>query len=236
MKLKCLVVDDEPLAQRVIEKYVGEVPFLELAGKCSDAFEAMEVLQQEEVDLLFLDINMPRLSGINFLKTLKNPPLVIITTAYTEYALEGYELNVLDYLKKPFSFERFLLAAQKAQEKLQVENKTVEVEETGENMEFIFVKSNKKTFNVNLDTILYVEALGDYVKIYTTDGHIVTYQSLKGIEKLLPSKRFYRIHKSYIVSLSRIKSIEGNMVNMPNATLPIGNNYKQGFFQKIHPA
>ncbi|MFA8432960.1 MAG: LytR/AlgR family response regulator transcription factor [Marinifilaceae bacterium] len=236
MKLKCLVVDDEPLAQRVVEKYVGEIPFLEMVGKCSDAFEAMESLQELDVDLIFLDINMPRLSGINFLKTLKNPPLVIITTAYTEYALEGYELNVLDYLKKPFSFERFLLAAQKAQEKLMMGSKSVPNVDTAEGLEYIFVKSNKKTFNVNLDSIVYIEALGDYVKIYTTEGHIVTYQSLKGIEKLLPSKRFYRIHKSYIVSLSRIKSIEGNMVNMPNATLPIGNNYKQGFFQKIHSA
>ncbi|BAX80734.1 LytR/AlgR family response regulator transcription factor [Labilibaculum antarcticum] len=234
MKLKCLIVDDEPLAQRVLEKYVSELPGLELIGKCSDAIEAMEVLQEKEVDLIFLDINMPRLSGINFLKTYKNPPMVVITTAYTEYALESYELNVLDYLKKPFSFERFLLAVQKAEEKMKggVEPQELEKDER----EFIFVKANKKTINISLDSILYVEALGDYVKIFTNDGHIVTYQSLKGIERLLPSHKFYRIHKSYIVSLSKIKSIEGNMVHLEKGTIPIGNNYKQSFFQRIHPA
>lgn len=233
MKLKCLIVDDEPLAQRVLEKYVSELPGLELKGKCSDAIEAMEVLQEQEVDLIFLDINMPRLSGINFLKTYKNPPMVVITTAYTEYALESYELNVLDYLKKPFSFERFLQAVQKAEEKVKggVEPQEAEKEER----EFIFVKANKKTINISIDSILYVEALGDYVKIFTAEGHIVTYQSLKGIERLLSSQKFYRIHKSYIVSLSKIKSIEGNMVHLEKATIPIGNNYKQGFFQRIHP-
>lgn len=233
MKLKCLIVDDEPLAQRVLEKYVSELSGLELIGKCSDALEAMEVLQEKDVNLIFLDINMPRLSGINFLKTYKNPPMVVITTAYTEYALESYELNVLDYLKKPFSFERFLQAVQKAEERMKggVEPQEIEKDER----EFIFVKANKKTINISLDSILYVEALGDYVKIFTNDGHIVTYQSLKGIERLLPSLKFYRIHKSYIVSLSKIKSIEGNMVHMEKGTIPIGNNYKQSFFQRIHP-
>lgn len=236
MKLKCLIVDDEPLAQRVVEKYVAALPSLEFVGKCSDALEAMEALQEKDVDLIFLDINMPRLSGINFLKTLKNPPLVIITTAYTEYALEGYELDVVDYLKKPFSFERFLKAVQKAQQKgKNINEKEVAEEIPEKEIDYIFVKSNKKTFNVDIDSILYIEALGDYVKIFTTEGHIVTYHSLKGIEKLLPSRRFYRIHKSYIVALSKIKSIEGNMVNMPNRTLPIGNNYKSGFFQMIYP-
>ncbi|MGQ1910238.1 LytR/AlgR family response regulator transcription factor [Marinifilum sp. RC60d5] len=233
MKLKCLIVDDEPLAQRVLEKYISELSILDLKGKCSDAIEAMEILQNETIDLIFLDINMPRLSGINFLRSYKNPPMVIITTAYTEYALESYELSVLDYLKKPFSFERFLQAVQKAESKVKVTADTQE--DTKEELEYIFVKANKKTININLDSILYVEALGDYVKIFTNEGHIVTYQSLKGIEKLLPSQKFYRIHKSYIVSLSRIKSIEGNMVHTEKGTIPIGNNYKQGFFQRIHP-
>lgn len=233
MKLKCLIVDDEPLAQRVLEKYISELSQMELVGKCSDAIDAMEVLQNQDVDLIFLDINMPRLSGINFLKTYKNPPMVIITTAYTEYALESYELNVLDYLKKPFSFERFLQAVQKAEEKVKIGGESQEGEK--EERDFIFVKANKKTINVSLDSIMYVEALGDYVKIFTTTGHVVTYQSLKGIERLLPSQKFFRIHKSYIVALSKIKSIEGNMVHMEKSTLPIGNNYKQAFFQRIHP-
>ncbi|WP_372752772.1 LytR/AlgR family response regulator transcription factor [Labilibaculum sp.] len=234
MKLKCLIVDDEPLAQRVLEKYISELPGLELKGKCSDAIEAMELLQEQDVDLIFLDINMPRLSGINFLKTYKNPPMVVITTAYTEYALESYELNVLDYLKKPFSFERFLQAVQKAEDRGKGPAELLELGK--EERDYIFVKANKKTININLDSILYVEALGDYVKIFTNDGHVVTYQSLKGIERLLPSQKFYRIHKSYIVSLSKIKSIEGNMVHLEKGTIPIGNNYKQSFFQRIHPA
>jgi len=236
MKIKCLIVDDEPLAQRVVEKYLLQVPYLECVGKCLDAIEAMEALKEQKVDLIFLDINMPRLSGINFLKTLKNPPMVIITTAYTEYALEGYELDVLDYLKKPFSFERFIKAVNKAIEKgEQLKSHTTE-SISSKNIQYIFVKSNKKTINVEIDNICYIEALGDYVKIFTTEGHIVTYQSLKGIEKLLPGDRFFRIHKSFIVALSKIVSIEGNMVNVERGTLPIGNNYKQSFFQKIYTA
>lgn len=233
MKLKCIIVDDEPLAQRVLEKYVGELSNLELIQKCSDAIEAMEVLQENEVDLIFLDINMPRLSGINFLKSYKNPPMVIITTAYTEYALESYELNVLDYLKKPFSFERFLQSVQKAEEKVKGVSESSESQK--EEIAYIFVKANKKTINVNLNEVIYIEALGDYVKIFTPSGHVVTYQSMKGLERMLPPTKFYRIHKSFIVSLSKIKSIEGNMVHMENITLPLGNNYKQGFFKRIHP-
>jgi len=231
MKLRCLIIDDEPLAQRVLEKYIAELSGLELVGKCGDAVEAMEVLKDKEVDLIFLDINMPRLNGINFLKTYKNPPLTIITSAYTEYAIESYELNVLDYLKKPFAFQRFLQAIQKAEEKM----KLTDLQEDAKiDMEYIFVKANKKTINISLDSIQYIEALGDYVKIHTDTEHVVTYQSLKGIEKLLPTQKFYRVHKSYIVALSKIKSIEGNMVHMGKNSLPIGNNYKQGFLQKSH--
>lgn len=234
MKLKCLVVDDEPLAQRVLEKFIGELSFLELVAKCSDAIEAMDVLQEKEIDLIFLDINMPRLSGINFLKTYKNPPMVIITTAYTEYAVESYELNVLDYLKKPFSFERFLKAVQKAKD-LSAPNKLSETINKNENLDYIFIKASKKTVNVLINSIVYVEALGDYVKIYTDTGNVVTYQSMKGIERLLPSKKFCRIHKSYIVSLSKIKSIVGNTVKIETGELPIGNSYKQAFFHVIYP-
>ncbi len=227
--MKCLIVDDEPLAQRILEKYISELSDLTLVGKCSDAIEAMNVLQEEQVDLLFLDINMPRLSGINFLKSYKNPPLVIITTAYSEYAVESYELDVLDYLKKPFSPERFLRAIQKA--------KSIHgavAEKSTEPAKSIFIKSNKKTVNVLLDNIQYVEALGDYMKIYTTEGSVVTYQSMKGMERLLPETKFCRIHKSYIVALSKIKSIEGNMVHLADITIPIGNSYKQHFMDVIN--
>jgi DNA-binding LytR/AlgR family response regulator len=232
-KIKCLIVDDEPLAQRIIEKYAEDIPTIEIAGKCANAFEAMQALNDMQIDLLFLDINMPKLSGINFLKTLKNPPLTIITTAYSEFALEGYELDVLDYLKKPFSFERFLKAVQKAQERMKESAKETIVHEvvTSHNREenFIFVKSNKKTYKVNISDVFYIEALGDYVKIHTTDKIIITYQSMKKIEALLPSASFTRIHKSFIVAISKIKSIEGNMVEIKDEKLPIGSNYKQEF-------
>ncbi|MEI6694977.1 MAG: LytTR family DNA-binding domain-containing protein [Bacteroidota bacterium] len=232
-KIKCLIVDDEPLAQRIIEKYAEDIPTIEITSKCNNAFEAMQALNDLDIDLMFLDINMPKLSGINFLKTLKHPPLCIITTAYSEFALEGYELDVVDYLKKPFSFERFLKAIQKAQERVKESSKETIVHEivSSHNHEenFIFVKSNKKTYKVNISDVYYIEALGDYVKIHTNDKVIVTYQSMKKIEALLPSASFTRIHKSFIVSISKIKSIEGNMVEVKDEKLPIGSNYKQDF-------
>jgi DNA-binding LytR/AlgR family response regulator len=178
---------------------------------------------------------MPRLSGIEFLKTLKNPPLVIITTAYAEFAVQGYELDVVDYLMKPFAFDRFLKALQKAEDLLK-SRETVHSEiREGERKEdsFIFVKSSKKTFKVNLSEILYIEALGDYVKIYTTDKMIVSYQSLKNIESLLPSRSFPRIHKSFIIALSRIDMIEGNQVKIKDRLIPVGTNFKPDFDRLI---
>lgn len=232
-KIRCLIIDDEPLAQRVIEKYAEDIPTIEVLGKCNNAFEAMQALNDNDIDLIFLDINMPKLSGINFLKTLKKPPLTIITTAYSEYALEGYELDVLDYLKKPFSFERFLKAIQKAQERLKEHSKETVVHEIhsskSDEESFIFVKSNKKTYKVNISDVFYIEALGDYIKIHTSDNMIVTYQSMKKVEALLPSNQFVRIHKSYIVAINKIKTIEGNMVEIKSEKLPIGSNYKQDF-------
>jgi len=232
-KIKCIVVDDEPLAHRVIEKYAEDIPNIDIVFKCKDAIEAMQVIDEKSVDLIFLDINMPKISGINFLKTLKNPPLVIIATAYSEYAIEGFELDVTDYLMKPFSFERFLKAVQKVQEKLREKNKNM-IEHEGnriENIEdkYIFVKSNKKTYKLNLNEIFYIEALGDYVKVHTKDSFIITYQSMKKVEELLPSSQFVRIHKSFIVSIDRIISIEGNMVEIKDEKVPIGNNYKHEF-------
>jgi DNA-binding LytR/AlgR family response regulator len=235
MKIKCLVIDDEPLAQRVVERYAEDLPFLEIVHKCDHAMEALELLKTNEIDLIFLDINMPKLTGIEFLRTLKHQPLVIITTAYAEYAIQGYELNVLDYLMKPFSFERFVKAVQKAQEVLR--SREVPGDETGphESSEgsFIFIKSSKKTFRVNFTDILYIEALGDYVKIYTTDKMIVSYQSMKNLEKLLPSKNFPRVHKSYIISMARVEMIEGNHVKIKDRRIPIGTNYKAEFEKRI---
>lgn len=235
MKIRCLIVDDEPLAQRVIEKYADELSFLEVVGKCNLALDAIGMLKDLDVDLIFLDINMPKLNGLDFLRTLKNPPLVIITTAYAEFAIQGYELNVVDYLMKPFSFERFLKAIQKVQEVMYSRSAPASipapaVEAQEEN--YIFIKSSKKTYRVNLDEILYIEALGDYVKIYTTERMIVSYQSLKNIEHQLPLKYFPRIHKSYIVSLAKVELIEGNQVKIRDQYIPIGTNFR-GDFDKL---
>jgi DNA-binding LytR/AlgR family response regulator len=195
----------------------------------------MEVLREKQTDLIFLDINMPKLSGMDFLKTQKNVPLIVITTAYPEYALEGYELSVLDYLLKPIPFDRFLRAAEKAEETLLSRQlraaQPAQARKEGD--PFIFIKSSKKTYKVNLNNILYIEALGDYVKVFTTDKMIVTYQSLKNIETLLPAKTFPRIHKSYIISLPKVELIEGNQVKIRDRMIPIGTNYKADFEKLI---
>jgi len=241
--INCIIVDDEPLAQRVIEKFLEDLPNFHVTAKCNNAFEAMDAINNNMVDLMFLDINMPKLSGLSFLKSLKNPPLVIITTAYSEYAIEGYELDVVDYLKKPFSFERFFKAVQKVQERLkkhEITNTNIESMPTHEDApieisadlstsKFIFVKANKKNYKVDIDDIFYIEALGDYIKIHTSTIVLVTYQSMKKIEAILPSNIFVRIHKSFIVSVNKIKSVEGNMVEVKNEKLSIGNSYKQQF-------
>jgi DNA-binding LytR/AlgR family response regulator len=236
MKIRCLIIDDEPLAHRVIERYAENISFLEIVAKCFNAIEAIEVMHNQSVDLLFLDINMPKLSGMEFLKTLKNPPLVIITTAYAEYAIQGYEMDVVDYLMKPFAFDRFFRAIQKAEDILrsrEVPALHESKEQSGAEEEYIFIKSSKKTYKVNLGEILYIEALGDYVKIYTADRMIVSYQSLKNIETMLPARTFPRIHKSFIISLPKIDLIEGNHVKIKDRLIPVGTNYKAEFDKLI---
>jgi DNA-binding LytR/AlgR family response regulator len=235
MSIKCLIIDDEPLAQRVIERYAEEVTFLDIVQKCNNSLDALELLRSHDIELIFLDINMPKLSGLEFLRTLKHPPLIIITTAYASYAVQGFELGVVDYLMKPFSFDRFLKAVQKAQDILssrKVQQAEPHVQEKQEE-QHIFIKSSKKTYRVRIEDILYIEALGDYVKIYTTERMIVSYQSLKNIENLLPPASFPRIHKSYIIALSKVDTIEGNHVKIRNQVIPIGSNFKAGFDKLI---
>lgn len=236
MTIRCLIIDDEPLAQRVIERYIADIPYLEVAGKCSNAIEALELLHARGIDLIFLDINMPRLSGMDFLKALKNPPMVIITTAYAEYAIEGYELDVVDYLMKPFGFDRFYKAVSKAEDLLRSRaSRPADLREGESRREesYLFIKSSKKTYKVDLNEILYIEALGDYVKIFTTERMIVSYQSLKNIEAMLPPQSFPRIHKSFIIALSRIDLIEGNQVKIRDRLIPIGTNFKNDFEKLI---
>lgn len=227
--IKAIIVDDEPLAQNVIKQFAKDIPGLEIVCTCNNALEASSKLKETPVDLMFLDVNMPRLSGLDFLKNLNNPPLVILTTAYAEYAIEGYELNILDYLKKPFSFERFFKAIQKAEEQLALIHQK---EET--NAEYIFIKANKKAVRVEFKSICFIEGLGDYIKIHLQDKHLVTNLSMKKMEELLPSDQFFRIHKSFIVRLDQIQSIEGNQLEIAGNKLPIGNNFRQEFQELIN--
>lgn len=230
MAIKVLVIDDEPLAQDIIRKYAEDLKNIEIKGYCNDALEAIQVLNTQPIDLLILDINMPKLSGIEFLKTIEKPPLVILTTAYTEYALEGYELNIVDYLVKPFSLSRFIKSVQKV-EKLLLLMKT---QTTSTIADSVFIKSNKKSIQVKFNDIVYIEGLGDYINIYTEKTHWVTNISMKKMDELLPDDQFIRIHKSNIVNLKKIIAIDGNMVEIGNKKLAIGNNYRVDFFAQIN--
>lgn len=235
MEIRALIIDDEPLAQNVIKQYALKLPDLTIVSTCNDAICAHKVLQAEEIDLLFLDINMPKLSGISFLKNLKNAPLVVFTTAYSEYALEGFELNAIDYLKKPFSFERFCKAYYRAEELLLLKHNSEQRQEATEfQSDFLFIKSNKKSVKVKFNEIQYIEGLGDYIKIHLVSDKLVTNLSMKKILSLLPAKQFYRIHKSFIISLDKIKLLEGNLVAINGTKLPIGNSFRREFMILIN--
>jgi DNA-binding LytR/AlgR family response regulator len=226
--IKALIVDDEPLALDILETYMEQVPEIELAGRCANALEAREFLKNTQVDVLFLDIQMPGLTGIDFVKTLAKPPAVVFTTAYPNFAHEGFELNALDYLLKPISFDRFLKAIEKIKTKLAhalPENTATQVAS-----DYIFVKADKKFIKVNFSDILYVEGLKDYVIIKTTTGRIITLQTMKSLEDRLPKSIFMRIHRSYIVNIRRINAILGNLVEIGEKNdlkqIPIGKNYR----------
>lgn len=227
MTLKCLVVDDEPLARSLISDYVNKVPYLQLVGVAENAINAIRFLRENHIDLLFLDIQMPELTGINMLKVLQKKPMVIFTTAYSEYALESYELDVVDYLLKPITFERFLKATEKAiQRALGIEVPTVTI---SAEPSFVFVKDGTKLIKVMLKDILYVEGLKDYVTLHTTDQKIVSLQRLKTLEEQLPEDQFIRIHNSFIVSLNAIHSIRKGEVQVGKVRLPISDSYKKSF-------
>lgn len=236
IQMNCLIVDDESPAQRILEKFIGDISFLTLAGKCKNVFEAAVCLQNQAIDLMFLDINMPKMSGLDFLRTIKNPPLVIITTAYREYALEGYELDVVDYLHKPFSFERFFAAVNKASERnhtrspRQLINTTVAKQTENE---FIFLREDKIDYKIYISDILFLESIGDYVKVHTNIKIYLVYQTLKHFENLFSDKTFIRVHKSFIVPFPRIDTIEGNMIKIGKDIIPIGTSYRKLFFDAL---
>ncbi|ELR70178.1 Two-component system response regulator [Fulvivirga imtechensis AK7] len=225
MKIRCLIVDDEPLAIEIIESYVNRLDHLELVAKCSNALKAFEILQKEPVDLIFLDIQMPKLTGIDLIKTLKQPPKVILTTAYRDYALEGFELDVVDYLLKPISFERFLKAVSRVSN--QHENGAAS-DSSNINSEdaYIYLKADKKMVKVHLKDILYIESLKDYVRVKTAEKDVITHQKISYLEEKLPEECFLRIHRSFIVSMKKIETYSASAIEVPGKELPIGRLYK----------
>jgi len=234
MKTRCLIVDDEPLARELIRGHIQKLENFDIVDECDNAMKAMDVLRNRNVDLMFLDIKMPQMTGIDFLKTLKRPPRVIITTAFSQYALDGFELDVVDYLMKPVTFERFFKAVNKYFQSGQTE--TVEVE-TGNGVSeeaFIYVKENKKIIKIYLREIHFIEGLNEYIRIHTDNRRVVVKSSLQNIENKLPDEQFIRIHKSYIVSIPRIRAFNATTVELDNAKLRIGRNYKNQVFSALH--
>jgi len=226
MKIKCLIVDDEPAAIRVVENYLQELEHIEITGKCNSAIEAIQFLLDKTIDLIFLDINMPGLTGIEFLKALRYPPIVVITTAYREYAVESFDLEVIDYLHKPYSFDRFYRAVQRVEEKLKLRNKNIpELKSEPERKDYIFIKSEKKHHKIKFANLLFIEAMGDYCKFITTEKNVLSYMTLKKINEILPDN-FVRIHKSFIVQTEKIDQIEGNTIKIGDYKIPVGFSYR----------
>ena len=245
MILKCIAVDDEPLALDIIEDYVSKVPFLELVKRTENAIEALQLVQAGGIDLVFLDIQMPDLTGIQFLKIASGKSNYILTTAYSQYALESYDLNVSDYLLKPIAFDRFYKAVEKVHNQLLKQEAVVVVTPEPpkiqglmatpiqEAQDFIFVKTEHKIQKIELDDILYIEGLKDYISIFTKTERVITLQNMKKMEETLPKKEFIRVHKSYIISIDKIESIERSRITIAKKIIPIGDTYRDEFFKLI---
>lgn len=235
MKYTCLIVDDEQLARNLLEGYVAKMPMLELKGKCKNPMEAMAIMQSEKIDLLFLDIQMPELTGVEFIKVMQHKPAVIFTTAYSEYALEGYQLDVIDYLLKPFALERFVKAVNKAIEYIDLKRNSSQ-KEPAQKTESLLLHADHKIYRVDPDDILYIEGLKEYVSYYTKERRIIVLQSLKSIEERLPRDKFIRVHRSYIVPVNKIKSLDGNQVQIGDKLIPIGRSYKDDVMNRVFKA
>lgn len=223
--MNCIIIDDEPLAIQLLEDYVQQIPGLHLLGSFEDVMMSHEVLQNEKVDIIFLDINLPRMNGLDFIKTLHQKYHIILTTAYHQYALEGFELDVTDYLMKPITFERFYKAVNKAMEKKETA--------PGETDDYFFVKTDNRIERVNFEDILFVEAMANYVIIQTTQKKLITYSSLKNMESFLPEKDFIKVQKSFIVPIRKIDFIEGNDIHIGDKLIPISRNLKDEVFEVI---
>lgn len=236
MKLKCVLVDDEPLALRILQDYIKQVDFLDFQAEFDDPVEALNYLKNHQVDVLFLDIRMNKLTGIQLLHVLKNKPFVILTTAYEEYALKGYELDVADYLLKPISFERFILAVDKVYEKakLHTANEPIEpmfIANPKEN--FLFVKTGSQLRKINFDDILYIEGMSEYLNIVTVSESIMTLQNFARMSAVLPDENFIRVHKSYMVAINKIQRIERNRIYILKKVIPVSDTYKDDFYNRI---
>jgi DNA-binding LytR/AlgR family response regulator len=231
MKLRCIIIDDEPVARRLLREYIEDISFLEIAGEADNPLKAQVILDREPIDLLFLDINMPKLNGIEFLQTGNSLPMVILTTAYAEHALDGFTLDVLDYLVKPFSFARFLKACNKAKEYHEMRARAGGNANVEGN--YFFVKYNGRLEKVLYDDLLYVEAALNYVILHTSSNKMIVYLTIKGIIEELPRALFTKVHKSFIVNRHKINSIEGNIIRIGNAEIPISQNYHEDVVKTI---
>lgn len=230
MSIKALIVDDEPIAHQIIEQYVSLLHEIEIVGNCTSALDAKRWLQTKKADLIFLDINMPVFDGLSFLKTLSNPPLIIFTTAYKEYAHEAFDLYACDYLLKPFSLERFIISIDKAREKLEAKTKPFDFQVTDT---FTYVKSEGRIYKVDFNEVLFAEADGNYVKLHTITGLIRPAITLSSLEEQLPAPLFIRLHRSFIVNKKHIGHIDGNRVFIGGKEIPIGSNYRERFLKQL---
>lgn len=228
--LRCVIVDDEPIAREILISFVEKTPNLELIKSCKNATEAIDVLQKETIDLFFLDINMPEITGLSLAKIINKKSKIIFTTAYRDYAVDGFNLNVVDYLLKPIAFDRFLQAVQKVFE-LNTVIKTSEEKEN--NSDFMFVRADRKMIKITFDAILYIESLGDYLKIFTKESSIITRETMGNLEAKLPVKKFIRTHRSFIISLSKITSYTNEFIEVKNKAIPMSRSYKESVLQKL---
>ncbi|HYF30736.1 MAG TPA: LytTR family DNA-binding domain-containing protein [Chitinophagaceae bacterium] len=233
MILNCIIIDDEPLARKGLKEYIADVDFLNLVGEFDNPLKATQALTTQQVHLLFLDIHMPKISGIDFLKTLQHPPLVVLTTAFPQYALEGFDLSVLDYLLKPISFDRFFKAVLKARDHHQSRHAAPHAVQEAPKDDYIFIKADNKLVKLAYNEIVFVEALQNYVAIHTHDKKHITYLTFKSIEESLPAEQFIKVHKSYLVAVSKIGSIEGNEIIADGHHIPISRNLKEEVMEKL---
>jgi DNA-binding LytR/AlgR family response regulator len=230
MSINCIIIDDEPLARKGLKEYIADTDFLQLIGEFDNPLKSTELISNGKVQLLFLDIQMPKITGLDFFKTLQNAPPVIFTTAYPQYALEGFEVNALDYLLKPISFERFFKAALKAKEYYEVRDTNTN---EAASMGYFFIKADNKLVKIIYDEVLFIEALQNYVTIYTADKKYMTYLTFKSVEEYLPADKFLKVHKSYIVAAAKIDSIDGNDIRIGDRHIPISRNQKEEVMEKL---